>query len=130
MSKRYLILLRNFLVLLITSIFLTASSYAVVTHRNVSLDPLKEYATIGDGSIVNLPCYSPDSDWQSSAPVLPESRGLPFNYNFWNPCHGRQILRDGLLLDLAFWFAICLCAYTFYAARTTKTPRKPTDKTR
>jgi hypothetical protein len=97
---------------LLVSLLVTISSYLIVTGRNVHLEALKGYTTLSGKYIVNLPCAAgpssapESSDWQSYDPVLPETRGLPLNYHFWNPCSGHQILREGFLLDWAFWAVI------------------------
>jgi hypothetical protein len=111
---------RIFLLLIGSSLLITLASYAIPTWRNVHLDPLKEYTTITGETIVNLPCGSPDyPEWHSNDPILPEARGLPFNYHFWNPCYGHQILRNSFLLDTIFWFLLSMGIY-YYLTHTKK----------
>jgi len=119
MPEKHLALVRKVLVLIFISLLPTIGSYAVVTHRNVALDRVKQYTTIQGEPIINLPCAPAGSipeypNWQSDQPILPEARGLPFNYSFWNPCEGYKILRDGFLLDWTVWFVFCSILYMVY----------------
>ena len=120
MSKKLVKLLKVTALLVAASLITTLASYAVVTNRNIRDDSMWPYITLTGRLIVNLPCpggpHSADYpiDWMSNDPVLPETRGLPFNYHFWNPCHGHQILRTPFLLDLAFWFLLYACLYMLY----------------
>jgi hypothetical protein len=108
--------LRTIFLLAAASLTLTLASYAVVTGRNIHLDPLEKYVLINGDYVINLPCAPVDDthNWVSSDPVLPEARGLPLNYHFWNPCYGDKVLRMPFLLDAAFWFAASLAALIVY----------------
>lgn len=92
----------------------TFASYLIVTGRNVRLGN-QAIVTITGEEIVELPCAPAiATNWQSNDPILPETRGLPFNYHYWNPCDGNQILRKGFLLDWSFWTAISGGSYFIY----------------
>jgi hypothetical protein len=114
MTKKHVSVAATAAALIVISLSATLGSYTVVTGRNVKLDPLKEYITIDGKNIVNLPCGTDDVNWVSNDPVMPESRGIPLNYNFWNPCHGHKILRDGLIIDFGFWLVVFSGLYVSY----------------
>jgi hypothetical protein len=127
MNKRALHRLKNILIILTVSLLTTLGSYAIVTKRNVVLDPLKEYDTLSGKTIVNLPCAAVGGPpWMSSHPILPEARGLPLNYHFWNPCYGNQILLDGFVFDLVFWVFIYSALYIAYEKYKDKSQKGPT----
>jgi hypothetical protein len=139
MSKKHIKFLKTIGTLVIISVITTFASYGVVTGRNLRLDPLEPYVIITGESIINLPCaggpddYGAYTDWVSSDPFLPEARGLPFNYHFWNPCSHDQILRTGFLLDLTFWFLLYASTYALYLGYTSHrgtTHKKRTAKPR
>lgn len=95
----------------IVSLLITVSTGAIVTGRNV---PAHDITTLKGEEIVNLPCIGEDRNWRSDIPTLPETRGLPLNYNFWNPCYGTQVIRNGFIFDLLFWYLVTTAVYTAY----------------
>jgi hypothetical protein len=101
--------------ILLLSVVVTIGSYPIVTRRNV---PMNEkavavgYTSLTGKYLVTLPCARPD--YNSAKPTLPEARGIPFNYNYYNPCDGHQIIREGFLLDVGFWTIIFSSLYIFY----------------
>jgi hypothetical protein len=104
MPKTKVLRVRTVAILLLVSLLTTVGSYPIVTGKNLPLNSTKDYKTITGDDIVTLPCAPVgDSDWDSGAPVLPETRGIPFNYHYWDPCFGNKILRDGFVLDFIFW---------------------------
>ncbi len=70
--------------------------------------------------LVTLPCAPANGDYDSSNPKLPEARGIPFNYNYYNPCDGHKLLRDGFLQDVGFWIIVIGIIYIFYIIRRPK----------
>jgi hypothetical protein len=123
MTKRKLSNIRKILLLLTVSLLITLGSYMIVTGKNIPLDPEKGYSTF-NGYEVILPCGSEDSGFISYKPKLPESRGLPINYNFYDPCVGHTILFYEFLSDFGFWFAISVCAYGSYMIYESKIHKK------
>jgi hypothetical protein len=109
-----LISLRTIIIFLGISVVITICSYGIVTGRNVAE---QDATTITGDYIVNLPCMTSDPNWHSDKPLLPEARGIPFNYNFWNPCYGNKILLNGFLLDIGFWFIVAAGGHAIYTLR-------------
>lgn len=128
MVKKHHGLARTAAVIIIISLATTLGSYAIVTGKNVELDPLKEYVTITGDHIINLPCAPVGGDWSSDKPVLPETRGLPLNYHFWNPCEGDRVLLKEFVLDLGFWLFVFSGIYISYLAYAFKAREKSKDK--
>jgi hypothetical protein len=120
MSKTFPRIMKTAALLVLASLVTTFASYVVVTDRHVPLDALEKYTFINGTYAINLPCagnpgtYPDNTLWMSSEPYLPEARGLPFNYHFWNPCYGHQILRTPFLVDLTCWFLLYAAAYPVY----------------
>ncbi len=115
-------ILKRFLLIAAISLMTTVGSYGIITGRDLPLDPVRSYSTITGKNIVPLPCAAPSYD--SSKPVLSETRGVPFNYHYYDPCHGNQILRDGFLLDFGFWIVayavVCFGLAAYRNARSSK----------
>jgi len=111
MTIKRLTLLENSLLIISFSILTTLCSYIVVTGHNVRLSDQGDIITITGEHIVELPCASPDTDWRSDDPILPETRGIPFNYHYWNPCDGTKVLRTGFVLDVGFWCVVFGASY-------------------
>ena len=115
---------RRVLMLLVFSMLITFSTFAIVTRRNVPMDfkavAIGQYSITGQ-YLVTLPCGYPGYD--SSRPILPEERGFPLNYNYWTPCSGHKILRDGFLLDYGFWTILISSVYGFHVFRNRKVAR-------
>ena len=125
LHNKYISVLLHAVIIVIFSLTVTISTYAVVTRRNAPMDPrvvdVGVYSITGE-YLVTLPCATADG-YDSAKPILPEARGLPFNYNFYDPCDGYKILRDGFLLDFGFWIIICGCLYMFLRSKRVK-PRR------
>lgn len=112
MPKRLIIIP---IAIILLGVLTTINSYLIITDRNVLLDPLKPYVTITGERIVNLPCSPIGAvSWSSNAPILPETRGFPINYHFWNPCHGDKILLKGFVIDVLFWIFMYTTMYGAY----------------
>jgi|GEM_PF-3476811 len=105
--------LKPFCLLFSLSLLTTFASYAIITARNV---PMREdYVASGTTSItgeylVTLPCVGPEG-YDSASPILPEARGVPFNFNYYTPCEGNVMLMNGFLLDFGFWLLVFACLY-------------------
>jgi hypothetical protein len=102
----------RFGLVLLLSVITAFASYAIVTARNVP--EREDYVAEGTTSLtgeylVTLPCGAPNYD--SSKPILPEARGIPFNFNYYTPCEPNVMLRDGYVLDVGFWFLVYASAY-------------------
>jgi len=76
-----------------------------------------QYSLAGE-YLVTLPCGAPD--YHSAHPTLPEARGIPFNYNYYNPCDGYKILRDGFWKNIGFWTLVTGIVYVFYITKKRK----------
>lgn len=105
--------LKPLCLLLGLSLLTTLASYAIVTARNVPMR--QDYVASGTTSItgeylVTLPCIGPEG-YDSAAPILPEARGVPFNFNYYTPCEGNVMLMSGFLLDFGFWLFVFACLY-------------------
>jgi hypothetical protein len=110
-ASKHLALIRHILLLVGASFIVTVGSYAVVTDRNVPLDPVKGYHTLSRYAVI-LPCGDPG--FSSSEPILPEARGLPFNYNFYDPCVDKPILINWFIIDFIFWSIVLGILYITY----------------
>ncbi len=108
----FIILLRKFCLLLLLSALTTFASYAIVTARNVPMR--RDYVAHGTTSLtgeylVTLPCDVPG--YESDQPLLPEARGIPFNFNYYTPCEGNVMLAYGFALDFTFWTLVYVSTY-------------------
>jgi len=106
-------ILKTFCLLVGLSILTTLASYAIITARNVPMR--QDYVASGTTSItgeylVTLPCVGPEG-YDSAAPILPEARGVPFNFNYYTPCEGNVMLMNGFLLNFGFWLLVFACLY-------------------
>jgi hypothetical protein len=112
--------LKRILLILSLSLATTAGSYFIVTGHNKYINPTQTYYVFPAGQVVTLPC----GGFSNSVPDnLPETRGIPFNYHFYDPCDRNQVLDSGFLLDFGFWILIygSLCVVlTKYRSYSTK----------
>jgi hypothetical protein len=115
--------LMHIVVILVIALVITLGSYVIVTRRDTPMDPkavaVGQYSLTGE-YLVTLPCATAYENYDSSNPKLPEARGIPFNYNYYNPCDGHKILRDGFLKDVGIWLIITSIVYSLYVAKKNK----------
>ena len=102
----------NSLLILIIGITTTLASYLIVTGHNVKFDPAQSHMTmelkIPVGDVVALACGGVDED------ILPTSRGLPQNYNYYDSCAGYQWLAGPFFYDVIFWSAMYGTVWLIY----------------
>jgi len=85
----------------LAAILTTMVSYVIVTGHDVYTGPGYEFTSIAGETIDNLPCGNPYD-------TIPQTRGLPLNYNFHNDCEGTQLQLYPFLADILFWFGLFL----------------------
>lgn len=117
--NKYIFILKHAATILIVGLLITIGTYAIISGHNVPLDPRAVdegvYSITGQ-YLVTLPCGTTDH-YDSTNPTVPEARGLPLNYNSYDPCDGYQILRDQFLLDLGFWTLVYGGLHVFFIVR-------------
>ena len=106
------IFIRNSFLIIVLGVTTTLASYLIVTGHNVKFDPAQSHMTmelkIPVGDVVALACGGVDED------ILPTSRGLPQNYNYYDGCAGYQWLAGPFFNDVIFWSAVYSTVWLIY----------------
>ena len=107
----------NSLLIVIIGITTTLASYLIVTGHNEKFDLAKLYTTmelkLPVGQVVALDCDKSGYPYPELG-ILPASRGLPQNYNYYDGCAGYQWLAGPFFNDIIFWSAVYSTVWLIY----------------